>query len=506
MKIVLSNITRLLAKVQKRIIIVFTGLVLTAHSAEAKQLMSIRDVIDLAQKKSLNAMIAKLNLMSSYWSYKSFKAELLPSVNLNGNLLQFDHSMVEVRNYETGEVSLRGNNSLANSLYLSVDQNIVPLGGTLSVQSYMYMLDQFDYGYTTYNSQPLRIVYQQPLRSFNSLKWDKKTEPMRYELAKRQYVENMEQVTSTVVSLFFNVLSSQSAYEQSLRNLKDRQQLYAMSQKRFEIGSITKNDLLQLQLSVLNAEVDLNNKSVELNNYRFRLFSFLRLLDYDDIELLTPADVPQLLVNVNDVVDKALKNSQHTLSQQLEILDTEKSLKQAKAAKGLQLQLNSELGFSRVTNHFNEAFRNMEHSEIVGVSLSLPIFDWGVSKGRVEMAKANLESKKTEMQQEREEYIQDIKTMAMKFNMQYSQCANTKQARNIAEERYDISKRRFEEGGLTVTELNTAQQDMATAQSQYISQLESFWSSYYSLRCATLYDWIVKHDITVDFDKVLSVK
>ena len=327
---------------------------------------------------------------------------------------------------------------------------------------------------------------------------------MRYELAKREYLENMETVTENVVSLFFSVLSSQSAYEQSERKLQDRRQLYEMSEKRFEIGSVTKNDLLQLQLSVLNAEVELNERKVELNDDRFRLFSFLRILSYDDIELMVPSDVPQIEVNAETVVQKALENSKHVLSQQLSILDSEKNLKEAKAAKGLQVQLNGEVGFSKVANHFSDAFRNMQNSEIVGVTFSLPLFDWGVSKGRVRMAKANLESVRTQMEQEREKYIQDIRTLALKFNMQYSQCSNTMRARSIAEERYEITKKRFEEGGLTVTELNTAQQDLESSRSQYIAQLQSFWSSYYSLRRITLYDWIRNSDIAADFDRIID--
>ena len=482
----------------------FLMFLLGAQVSVARKLLSINDAISLGQQNSLNAMIARLNFMSDYWSYKSFRAQLLPAVNLRGNLLQFNHSMVEVRNYENGEISLRQDNSMSNSLSLSVDQNVVPLGGTLSVQSYLYRLDQFNSGYRTYDSQPLRIVYSQPLRAFNSLKWQKKTEPMRYELAKREYLENMETVTENVVSLFFSVLSSQSAYEQSERKLQDRRQLYEMSEKRFEIGSVTKNDLLQLQLSVLNAEVELNERKVELNDDRFRLFSFLRILSYDDIELMVPSDVPQIEVNAETVVQKALENSKHVLSQQLSILDSEKNLKEAKAAKGLQVQLNGEVGFSKVANHFSDAFRNMQNSEIVGVTFSLPLFDWGVSKGRVRMAKANLESVRTQMEQEREKYIQDIRTLALKFNMQYSQCSNTMRARSIAEERYEITKKRFEEGGLTVTELNTAQQDLESSRSQYIAQLQSFWSSYYSLRRITLYDWIRNSDIAADFDRIID--
>lgn len=45
-------------------------------------------------------------------------------------------------------------------------------------------------------------------------------------------------------------------------------------------------------------------------------------------------------------------------------------------------------------------------------------------------------------------------------------------------------------GNISVTELNTALQELETAKSQYITQLKTYWTYYYSLRRYTLYDWV----------------
>ena len=179
---------------------------------------------------------------------------------------------------------------------------------------------------------------------------------------------------------------------------------------------------------------------------------------------------------------------------------------QAKANKGLQVQLNAELGFNRTANHFREAYRNLKDNEIVGLTVSLPIFDWGVSKGRVKMAEADLEVTKTQLEQAHEAYVQDLRCSVLLFNMQSDQCKNALRAQDIAEERYDITKRRYETGAVTVTDLNTAQQEMESAKAQYISQLQTFWNDYYNIRKSTLYDWIGHHNLTVDFNTVLDKK
>ena len=482
---------------------IFLFLLLVGGKGFSQQL-SLYSAIQTARRQSYDAMVARLSFMSQYWNYRSFKAEMLPAVNLSGSLFQFNRSMVEARNFDDGRISYVENNSMNNSLSLSVSQNIVALGGKLSVQSYLYRLDQFSYDSKLYNTQPLRVTYTQPLRAYNSLKWQKKTAPLRYENAKRAYLESMEGVAVQVVSLFFNVLSAQSTHQQSVSTLKDRQYLFEIAKKRFSLGTITKSEMLQLELSLLNAQVDVKNHELTLKNQKFRLFSYLRIFNYEDIELTPPYSIPDVVVNAEEVVRKAMGNSTHTLQQQIARLESEKMVAQAKANKGIQVQLNSELGFNRTAGHFREAYRNIKDNEIVGLTVSLPIFDWGVSKGRVKMAEADLEVTKTQLEQAHEAYIQDLQASVFLFNMQSGQCKHALRAQDIADERYEITKRRFEAGAVTVTELNTAQQESENARAQYIRLLQTYWTDYYTMRKATLHDWVRRCDLDVDFDELIK--
>ena len=281
----------------------------------AQQSITLGDAINIAQRNSYDAMLAKFSFTSSYWAYKSFRAELLPSLTLNGGLMNFNHSRVEARNAEDGKINYVDNNSLTNSLTLSMTQQISSLGGTLSLQSYLYRLDQFDYKLTTYNSRPLRLSYSQPLRNYNELKWRKKTEPKQYEKAKKVYLEAMEDISIRVTALYFQAISSQSDYQQNVTKYKDLQELYQISERRLKLGTITKSDLLQLELSLLNTQVEVNNAKVKKEDSFYDLFSYLRVHDYEQVNLTPPDAVMDLVLNVNEVLDKALVNSSHAVSQ-----------------------------------------------------------------------------------------------------------------------------------------------------------------------------------------------
>ena len=477
---------------------------LCAASMASAQRLTLADAIRIAQGNSYDAMMAKYSFMASYWTYRSFKAELLPSMHLRGGLMNFDHSLVAVRNYEDGQVAYVNNNSLNNNLTLSVEQQIAATGGTVSLQSYLYRLDQFDYDRKTYNTQPLRVSYTQPLRAFNSLKWEKKTAPIEYQIAQRGYASSMQDVTIRVTSLFFSVLSAQSEYKQSVATLKDREALLEMARKRLNLGTTTKGEVLQLELSLLNARMAVNKNKLNLDDVMYNLFSYLRVSDYDDAELVPPYTVPDILLNVDEVIQKAIANSSHTLEQKQQMLEAEKSLAQAKSNKGLQMTLSGEIGFNQTADKFTEAYRKPMDNEIVGLTFSLPVFDWGVSRGRVKMAQARLEVVRTQQEQAHLDYMQALRKKVLQFNLQPAQCRDALRAQEIAEERYEIMRKRFETGSVSVTDLNTAQQEMESAKSQYISQLNTFWNDYYSLQKSTLYDWIQKQNIEFEYEKLVK--
>ncbi len=470
------------------------------------QQLTLQNAITIAQENSYDTQLAKFAFMSKYWAYRSFLADLRPSVNLNGSVANFDHSLVSVRNYDDGQVSYVNNNSLSNSLTLSVDQKIAATGGTVSLQSYLYSLNQFSYDETTFNSQPVRLSYTQPFKAFNTLKWDKKTAPLEYQIAQKNYLASMQQITIQVTTLFFDVLAAQSDYKQSAATVKDREQLFEIAKKRLDLGTTTKSEVLQLELSLLNARVAESKNKLALDDKMYQLFSYLRVSDYSQAELVPPYHVPDMLLNVEDVLRKAISNSSHTLEQKQEMLKAERALAQAKAGRGLQLTLRGEVGFTKTAHSFGRAYQRLNDNEIVGLTLSLPIFDWGVSKGKVRMAQAELDLAKTKNEQGHLDYMQELRRKVMMFNTQPAQCRDALRAQEIAEERYGITKKRFETGAVSVTELNTAQQELESAKTQYIALLQTFWTDYFSLQKATLYDWINRSDIHVDFDKLRNTK
>jgi outer membrane protein TolC len=204
------------------------------------------------------------------------------------------------------------------------------------------------------------------------------------------------------------------------------------------------------------------------------------------------------------VISKALQNSSHALSLKLKELNSQKSIAQAKADRGIQVELRANLGFSQTGDDLQGVYSRLKDREVVGVSVSMPIYDWGMSRGRIKMAEAEAHLARTEIEQEQLTFQQDVRIKVMQFNNQARQCNISAKALQIAEERYDITKKRFQNGGITVTDLNTAQKELDNASEQYIHQLRTFWNAYFELRKLSLYDFIDKRDISAEFDLIME--
>lgn len=470
----------------------------------AQKLLSLDDAIAIAKQESYAAKSAKLSFMSNYWSYRQYKATWLPSLNLSGTLMNYDRSIVEARDYETGRVSYVDNNSLYNYARVSINQNLPWADGTLSLRSDLSRFDQFDYDQVTYNSTPLLLYYNQPLRRYSSMRWNKRTQPLQFERAKRNYLETMQSITLNVTAYYFNALAAQSNLKQSLAKHKDLSTLYAKTSKKLELGLVTKGELLQLELSMLNAEMSISYNRLALENNLFNLFSYLHISDYKEIELVAPTALPQITMGVNDVINRAYNNSTHSISQRLNLLNAEQNLAYTKATNGLQVSLQAQIGLTQSADGLQAAYRGLKDNEVIGITFSLPIYDWGLGRGKSRMAKAQLELARTQAEQENLDFEQEIRTTVMYFNNQAEQCKISRRALEIAEETYLMAYKRYENGAMTVTDFNVANNELESAQAQYISQLNTFWSYYYTIQRLTLYDYIRNENIDCDFDKLVK--
>ena len=224
--------------------------------------LTLEQDIEIPQEKSPEPQAARHTYRSAYWNYRYYKANYLPSVTLTSNPT-FNERINKITQPDGTTLFIK-QNQLSTDLSMTIKQNIPLTGGNFFVESSLTRMDEFENDVTAYNSQPLIIGYQQTLLGYNSLKWDKRIEPVRYREARKNYNEALELVASQTSNLFFNLATAQANLDIASSNYASADTLFRYAQGRYNIGTITENEMLQLEINKLSGETDMMNARIEV--------------------------------------------------------------------------------------------------------------------------------------------------------------------------------------------------------------------------------------------------
>ncbi len=476
----------------------------TINAQEVKKL-TFEEVIKLAEEQSTNALMAKHRYRSSYWQYRSFKAQFLPSLTLSGTTPDFSNGLDKIYNSQTDQYEYKANNTISNLGTLSLSQNIGVTGTVISLRSDLTLFKDIQKGLpTNYITDPISINVTQPIRMYNSLKWEKKIEPVRYEAAKKTYLSNIEDVHINAVRNFFSLALAQINKQIAEMNYSNADTLYRIAQGRYQLGTIAEDELLQMQLSWLNAETARKQADMNLRDREIRLRSFLGYNENVQIELILPTQVPDLQVDMEKVLNLAMANNPEILTQRINVLNAQSSAAQAKASKGLNASLTASLGYSQQSTDVTAAYNNLSNSQRVLIGFTMPILDWGLAKGRYEMAKSSLELAQVQAKQALIDFQQNLFLDVEQFNLQKNQVEIAAKSDTVAMKRYEVTKQRFLIGKIAVLDLNDADNRKDQNRRAYVQSLQDYWTYFFNIRQLTLFDFINNKPLDTDYDQLLN--
>jgi len=470
---------------------------------EVKQL-TFNEVIRLAEDQSPNALMAKHRFRASYWQYRTFVAQYRPYLTLTGSTPDYSTAYSRVWNAVTKQYDYVSTNILQTIGALSLTQNIGLTGGTLSLQSDLTLENDFENDRHKYITAPVSIRLIQPLFRYNELKWEKKTEPLRYDAARKTFLENMEMVHMQAVQNFFSLALAQINKQIAEMNYLNADTLWRMAQGRYNLGTIAEDELLQMQLSWLNSETSRKQAEMNLRDREIRLRSFLGFNETVRLELILPTEIPDLQVDPQEVLELALTNNPEVLTQQLTLLTAQSNVAQAKAEKGLNANLTASFGLRDQDPVFRQAYSESNQQQTIRMGISLPILDWGLGKGRYRMAQSSLKLAQVQSQQAMVDFEQNLLLDVEQFNLQSEQVRIAAKSDTVASKMYEVTKARFLIGKITVLELNNADTKKDENRRAYVMALQNYWNYYYNIRSLALYDFINRKPLETDYEKLIQ--
>ncbi|MCE5345455.1 MAG: TolC family protein [Bacteroidales bacterium] len=466
--------------------------------------LTFDEVIKLSEEQSPNALMAKHRFRASFWQYRTFVAQYRPSVTLTGSTPDYSTAYTRVWNSNNEQWEYKATNVLQNLGSLALSQNIGLTGGSISLNSDLTLENDFEYDSRKYITSPLSIRLVQPIFRYNSLKWEKKIEPLKYEAAKKTFLSNIESVHQQAVNYFFSLALAQINKQIAEMNYSNADTLWRMAKGRYELGTIAEDELLQMQLSWLNSQTSRKETEMNLRDREIRLRSFLGFNENVRIELILPDKIPSLQIDVQEVIDLAHANNPEMLNQQLTLLNAQSNVAQAKAEKGLNANLIASYGLRDQDPYFNLAYSQSNKQQSVKIGFTMPILDWGLGRGKFKMAQSSLELAKVQSQQALVDFDQNLYLDVQQFNLQAEQVAIAAKSDTVAMKMYEVTKQRFLIGKIAVLELNNADTKKDTNKRAYVQSLQNYWTYFFNIRNLALYDFINKKPLETDYDNLIK--
>lgn len=486
----------------RRISILFL-LVLCGAGVQAQQVLrlDLKRTIALANDSSLSAFRYQNMYLSGYWEYRSYKAARLPSLSLNLTPAQYYRYITQRYDSQADVDVYREQQMFSATAGLSLVQNFDLLGGTFYVDTQLDYLRNFgDVNSTQFSTVPFRIGYQQDLLGFNAFRWDRKIEPLKFEKVKKQFIYNSESVSEEAVNYFFSLAMAQADYRLAEENLTTADTLYAIGEQRQKIAAISQADLLTLKLDKVNARNTLKNAEITRKRAMSALATFLNLDKNTYIEI----DLPSRPRYVDIPTDRALllakENNPTYLEQRQNVLEAEREVDRTKKESRFNASVNASVGFNQVADNLGAAYRNLLQQDLVSLTVSIPLVDWGVRKGKYNMARNNLNVVKIAARQEEISLEEDVMMTVSDFNVQQDLIASASEALDLAELAYDQTRRRFIIGKADISSLTLSLNRQQEAQKNYIQALQNYWLNYYKIRKLTLHDFESGMSLSDRFD------
>ncbi|MDE6753607.1 MAG: TolC family protein [Muribaculaceae bacterium] len=466
-------------------------------------LLTMEEAMAKARTGSVDAEVALNRLRSAYWGYRSYKAELLPEVDFRATIPSYRKQYSSYMNSE-GSYSFVRNNYLQMNGELSLTQNIWLTGGSVALTTSLDFYRQLGGGsYNRFMSIPVAVTLTQPIFGVNHIKWDRRIEPVRYEEAKAEFLSATEDVAASALRLYFSLLMARENHSIATQNVNQAEKLYEVAKEKREMGRISRNDLLQMELNLLDARSSLTDCESSLKSSMFQLRTFLGFDTGIDIVPEIPLSVPDVKIGYEEALDRALANNSFAKTMLRNQLEADYEVAKAKGAQR-EINLFAQIGYTGTDRDIAGSYSNLKDNQVVEIGVSIPILDWGRRKGKVKVAESNRRLVESQVRQENQNFSQNLFILIERYGNQQQQLERAKRADEIASQRYATNVETYLVGKISTLDLNDSRVKKDEARREYVNELYLFWNYYYQIRSLTLWDYERNCSIDADFEAIFK--
>lgn len=472
----------------KKILMLAIALAFGIKGGIAQDVLTLDKALDIAFQNSPTLIQSKLNLEQRQLNLKAQNASLKSQFSLDINPFSYSRN----NNYDDYRSEWYTSQNMGSSAKLGIRQPIKWTDGSVSLIndfSWQDASNKTDGGKNTSFTHNLSLQLNQPLFTYNRTKMQMQELEFSLENAQLSYAMQRLSIEKNVTSQFYGVYQRQKDLNSARDEYNNQKQNYEIIKNKVEAGLVAKEELYQAEVNLATSESSVYSQEISYENAKDNFRQLIGMPLDEEVAVLPNTDIISVEVNPNDAV-------KYALSQRMEIRQKEISLEQdifaiirAKAENEFRGDLNARVGMNALSGKLNDVYAKPTDNEQIGLSLSVPIFDWGAKKARVKSAELSHESNQINFDEEKKGIIIDVRQICRNLPVLIRQINIKKQSVGNAERTYDINQEKYRNGNLTGIELQQYQSQLTNARQTYTNAIISYKLELLNLKIQTLWDF-----------------
>ncbi len=485
---------------KKRYIFVLS-LVFVALTAKADTyLLTLQESIELAMEKSYTMRNLQEDLKIAEYNLKSATSSLKTHIDFSLTLPEFNQT---VRTWDdTTGVSFYSIKRMDYGGMVTVNQPLITNGNIYwetSLNSYddFYNRDRS----ATFNT---RLRLRQPidaLYGYNAIRSSLKSARLDYERSSKSFRREELNLVYRVSSSYYNLLSLQRSTEIAQLDYERQTEANEIAQNKYASGLIREVDALQMEVDLAEAQ---NSYEMALINQESAINSFKELLGIeltDSVVLKDELKYNIVVVDAEKAVEHALKNRIELRERDIAIEQQEMSIRQRKAegmVRGYFDAYVQKTGTSM--DDMSTAYGSTLHTSAndfidrpinygVGLTVSVPLLDWGENKARVRAAEARQRQNYLAKEELERNIETEIRNAVAQLNNNLKRLQLLEKNVVIAEKSFAITLQRFTDGDIDSQTLALERNRLNSAYRNHLSAYIAYQLSLADIMRKTLYDF-----------------
>ena len=381
----------------------------------------------------------------------------------------------------------------SSAAQLSITQPIKWTDGTLSISEYVDWRRTSSAfageGEETNYSSSFRVNFNQPLFTYNRTLQTQRELQLALENAQLNYAIQKLQIEASVTEQFLSLYHSQRSVQIAREELTNATESHEIIQSKVDAGISAKEELYQAELTLANSRAALENRRMSLENAmdNFKILLGLPL----DTELEVIADIRKVLVDVdrNLALEHGLSNRMELRQQDIAIQNAIDNLIRTGAQNEFKASVDLSYGLTGTDDDFSEVYQSPTKSHSVGITVNIPLFDWGKKKHSIAARQTEIESQRLSAGEEKKQIQREIRQAYRYLRNQELQIEIAEQNVRNARLTYELNLERYRNGDLSSKDMSYYQNQLSSEQLGEVQALINYKLALLDLKIKALWDF-----------------